>query len=420
MSDPRHNSTMKIFHTTITGLLILQLLGCSPPGEDSHDGIESLGVPTVGQPAGPRLSTAIDGTVVLSWLEADDSGSTLWYSMLANDGWQPRQAVVSGKDMFVNWADLPAVVPVTDEHWVAHWLEMAGSLTYAYHVLLSQSFDGGQSWSEPIKPHTDNTPTEHGFVSLFPYDGNVAAIWLDGRKTGTEASDDPTKSGMTLRGATIDADGTLHREQLIDELICDCCQTDVAIAASGPVAVYRDRTVNEIRDIFVARFIEENWQQGVPLNNDNWQIAGCPVNGPAIAANGSHVAAAWFSVPDQKPAVQVKLSADSGATFGAAVPIASDGSLGRVDTVILSDNSVVVSWLQSNGAGLASLMVRAISRSGEPGPVSMINSSVPARSAPQMALSGGKLIFVWTESHDSGSLIQSARVPFESLPLADH
>jgi len=406
---------MKTLHTTITGLLLLQLLGCSPPGEHSDDGIESLSLPTVEQPAGPRLSTTANGNVVLSWMEADDSGTTLWFSTLADDGWQPRQAVVSGKDMFVNWADLPAVVPITDKHLVAHWLEMAGSTTYAYHIWMAQSFDAGATWSEPMRPHTDGTPTEHGFVSLFPHDGNVAAIWLDGRKTGSEASDDPTTSGMTLRGATIDADGTLHSEQLIDELICDCCQTDVAVATSGPVAVYRDRTVDEIRDIFVSRFVDESWQQGVPLNNDNWQIAGCPVNGPAIAAHGSHVAATWFSVPDQVPAVKLKMSSDSGATFGEAVPIATDGSLGRVDVVMLSDNSVVVSWLQSSGGGHASLMVRVISRSGEPGPARTISTNLPARSAPQMAVSGGNLVFVWTEKQDESTRFGSSRVAVESV-----
>ena len=56
-------------------------------------------------------------------------------------------------------------------------------------------------------------------------------VWLDGRKMINEVTDDPIESGMTLRAAFIDENGTLHNEQLVDELICDCCQTDVAIAA---------------------------------------------------------------------------------------------------------------------------------------------------------------------------------------------
>jgi hypothetical protein len=321
--------------------------------------------------------------------------------------------------MFVNWADLPSVTALTGTHWVAHWLEMAGSTTYAYHVVVSQSFDGGESWSEPLKPHTDDTPTEHGFVSLFAQNGDVAAIWLDGRKTGNEPSGDPTASGMTLRAAVIDADGNLHHEQLIDELICDCCQTDVAVAESGPVAVYRNRTVDEIRDIYVTRNVDAAWTAGESLNNDNWLIAGCPVNGPAIAARGNRVAAAWFTAANQDTAVSLKLSADGGESFGDQIPVAAGGTLGHVDTVILPDNSVVVSWLQMNADELGSLMVRRVAFDGTASADYVVATSVNKRSVPQMANVGNDLVFVWTDSSDTAARIRSARHSSESLPFAD-
>lgn len=348
-------------------------------------------------------------------MEADDTGTTLWYSTLADGGWQSRQSVVSGKIMFVNWADLPSVVPLSDKHWAAHWLEMAGELTYSYHVVLSQSFDAGVTWSEPVKPHTDNTPTEHGFVSIFLQDVSVSAIWLDGRNTGNEDSGDLATSGMTLRGAIIDADGNLHNEQLIDELVCDCCQTDVAVAASGPVAVYRDRTVDEVRDIFVTRNVGGEWETGVPLNNDNWQIAGCPVNGPAIAANDDRVAAAWFSSAEQSPVVQIRFSSDSGASFGQGIQLATEGALGHVDTVLLPDGSAVVSWLQSGKIGLGDMLARHVTSDGLIGATHKVASNVPARSVPQMALLGNDLVFVWTETGGKNTRIASARIPVESI-----
>jgi len=400
-------------------LALLLLTACSSPDKPADSNAVALPVPSVGDTAGPRLSASADGTIVLSWMEADDTGTTLWFSRLTGDGWQPRQSAISGKDMFVNWADLPSVVPMSAEHWVAHWLEMAGALTYSYHVVKSQSFDGGVTWSEPIKPHTDDTPTEHGFVSLFPQDGEVSAIWLDGRKTGNEPSGDPATSGMTLRGAVIDANGGLRNEQLIDELICDCCQTDVAVAEFGPVAVYRDRTVDEVRDIFVTRQAGGTWATGVPLNNDNWQIAGCPVNGPAIAAQGNQVAAAWFSVPGQQPAVQIRFSNDGGANFEQGMRLATDGALGHVDVVLLPDGSAVVSWLQSGKSGLGSLLARRVSFSGSMGSPVTIASDVPARSVPQMTLFGKDIVFVWTEAADKSPRIKSARLPTESLSLQE-
>jgi hypothetical protein len=350
-------------------------------------------------------------------MEPDEDGTTLWYSTLAEAGWQPPRPVVTGKNMFVNWADMPSVTALTSEHWVAHWLEMAGPLTYSYHVVMAQSFDGGESWSEPVKPHTDGTPTEHGFVSVYPYDGKVAAIWLDGRKTGGEHGSDPRASGMTLRGAVIDADNTLQREQEIDGLICDCCQTDVAMPSAGAVAAYRDRTVDEVRDIYVTRLVDGRWQPGVPLSVDNWRIAGCPVNGPSIAAMESQVVAAWFAVPERGPSVQLRFSDDSAASFGPAFTLATEGSLGHVEVVLLADGSAVTSWLQAGAGGRGTLVLRRVTPGGEMGPVVSIASDAPARSVPQMAIAGDDLVLVWTKAIQETKRIASARIPIDSISI---
>jgi hypothetical protein len=402
-------------------ILLVLLAACSASDAPDEAGINMLPVPASPDAAGPRLSGGAGRTLVLSWMEPDEAGTTLWYSVLGNAGWQEPRAAGSGRDMFVNWADLPAVTPLGRDHWVAHWLEMAGSLTYSYHVLMAQSFDGGASWSEPVKPHTDGTPTEHGFVSVYPHDGNVAAIWLDGRKTGGDHGSDhgsgSAENGMTLRSAVIDANNRLHDEQEIDDLICDCCQTDVALTAGGPVALYRDRTPGEIRDIYVTRHLDGRWQPGVPLNEDNWQIAGCPVNGPAIAARRQDVAAAWFSVPGESPHVQVRFSRDSAATFGPAVALATDGALGHVDTVLLDDGSAVVSWLQADSGGRGNPVLRRVNADGEMGPVVPVAASAPARSVPQLAVAGSDLVLVWTEAGDDAKRIMSARIPVDRVPL---
>ena len=397
-------------------LLLALLAGCSHPDTPPESPVDFLAVPAGTQAAGPRLAGGAGQPLVLSWMEPDNAGTTLWYSSYDGATWSPPQAVVSARNMFVNWADMPAVTPLGDNHWVAHWLEMAGSLTYSYHVVMAQSFDGGQVWSEPVKPHTDGTPTEHGFVSVFRLEGKAAAIWLDGRKTGGEHGSDPLHSGMTLRGAAIDAGNALHDEQEIDGLICDCCQTDVAVTTAGPVAVYRDRTVDEIRDIYVTRRIDGRWQPGLPLNEDNWLIAGCPVNGPAIAARGSELATAWFSVPSQVPAVQLRFSDDSAATFGPAFKLASDGALGHVDVVMLADGSAVVSWLQAEAGGRGSLVLRRVTPQGDIGPLVVVASSAPARSVPQMAIAGDDLVLVWTEAQQDMKRIASARIPLDAVP----
>ncbi len=59
----------------------------------------------------------------------------------------------------------------------AHWLAKKPGGTYAYDVMMSVS-PTGRSWGTPFSPHDDGTPTEHGFVSLFPVAiGSVPSGW---------------------------------------------------------------------------------------------------------------------------------------------------------------------------------------------------------------------------------------------------
>jgi hypothetical protein len=396
-------------------LLGALVAACSPVPDTASSKIEHLTVPIVANPEGPRLSTGPDGRTILSWMEPDERGTTLWYSSLADDGWSPRRSVVSGRDMFVNWADMPSVLALAGDHWAAHWLEMAGHQTYSYHVQIAQSFDAGRTWTDPVKPHRDESPTEHGFVTLFAHADSVGAIWLDGRKTGAGMSSEPASTGMTLRAARLDQDGQLHDEVEIDDLVCDCCQTDVALGTLGPVAVYRDRTPQEIRDIAVAQHVDEQWQPATPLHDDQWQIGGCPVNGPSLAARGNRMAAAWFSMPGGKATVRVKFSDNSGRTFGDTIDVSTDNPVGRADTVLLPDGSAAVSWLQPDIGGAATLHLRRIGPESQRGPAIEVARNLPARSSPQLALAGDDIILAWTEKKGGITRIASARMAVDEL-----
>jgi len=128
------------------------------------------------------MSTFKDA-VYLSWLEpSDPEGHDLWLARLDRTGWGPRQLVAHGERFFVNWADFPSVLATADGSLWAHWLERTEGPGLAYGVRVAQSTDEGRSWSEPWTPHEDDSPTEHGFVSLFPSGGGVGMTWLDGRK----------------------------------------------------------------------------------------------------------------------------------------------------------------------------------------------------------------------------------------------
>lgn len=398
----------------ISSLLVLAACDSAGPGTQ----IEYLENPAATGSMAPNLALGPDGAVVMSWIEPDGDGHALKFSALQDSAWSPSRTAARGDDWFVNWADFPSVVPLSASFWAAHWLVRQPAGGYAYDVFISHSLDGGESWSAPRKPYDDDSPTEHGFVSLFPDGDGLAAIWLDGRYMLDDGR------GMTLRSARFDRNLALDYKEEIDGLTCDCCPTDVALTDRGAVAVYRDRTPEEIRDIAVSRFIDGEWTPGRNLSNDNWHMPACPVNGPKIDALGHHVTVAWFTAADDRPRVQIAWSADAGENFSEPTEVASGHVYGRVGVAMLDNGDAVVSWLADTGDGNAALFAARVDRQGTVGPAVDISrcEHMSPLSTPQLVKTGGDIVAAWTVVRDGTTRVHSAVIPgerFDDEPPVD-
>jgi hypothetical protein len=229
-------------------------------------------------------------------------------------------------------------------------------------------------------------------------DGSLAAVWLDGREMkGHEAGHG--HGNMTLRYVRIKRDGALADEAVLDAKVCECCQTSAAMTADGPVVVYRDRSDGEIRDISVIRLEDGKWSQPRWVAQDGWQINGCPVNGPAVAASSRRVAVTWFTGAEKAQRVKLAFSSDSGASFGEPVAVGDGAPVGRVDVLLLDDESAMVCWLEKTPAG-GEVRVRRVWPNGKRDRAITVAASGTARSNgfPQMAAAGNMLVFAWTSS----------------------
>lgn len=394
-------SVVTVRLAALCGCLALTGACQSAPAAEAPVGMVSMLESPAGQgSAEPNLATGPDGRVYLSWLEpAADSAFELRFAALDGDRWSEPRTIARGSDWFVNWADFPSIVVLPDGRLAAHYLQRNPSAEKGYHydVRIVQSADGGASWSEPVMPHRDGVPAEHGFVSLFAARGDsLGAVWLDGRKSH------PKHGGtqeMTLRYTTLAADGSLGTEVVVDQRICDCCQTSLAHASSGPVVVYRDRTTDEIRDIYVTRLVNGAWTEGRPVHRDNWNIAACPVNGPSVSADGDRVAVAWFTAARDTAKVQIAFSDDAGAAFGAPIRVDAGEPAGRVDVELLPEGGALVSWIERVGSDAAEVRARYVGPTGEMGqPITVASSSGERASGfPRMVRAGDRIVFAWTE-----------------------
>lgn len=200
---------------------------------------------------------------------------------------------------------------------------------------------------------------------------------------------------------TVGPDTTVGQETVLDPRICDCCKTAVALAAEGPVIAYRDRTEDEIRDIYVVRQVGQGWTEPARVHADEWKIDACPVNGPALAARERRVVVAWFTAAGDTARVNLAFSDDGGATFGPPVRVDDGNPAGRVDVILLEDGAAVVSWIENAGSN-AEVRVRRFREGAERGgarePAVTIAQSSSARASgfPHMVATKDEVVFAWT------------------------
>ncbi|MCW9706182.1 sialidase family protein [Fodinibius salsisoli] len=368
----------------------------------------------------PHLASSGD-TLYMSWMETNtDSNHTyLLYASYTNGQWSPAETIAQSSSWFVNWADYPSVIVDTHGPVAAHWLNKKTGGTYAYDVSIAFRNPQSPKWSSSLTPHADSTATEHGFVSMIPWDyDSILAVWLDGRRSAQRDEDEyyDLSKAMTLRGALISTSGSVEKRFLIDDSVCDCCQTALVKTAGGALVAYRNRTGDEIRDIYFSRFNGESWSKGVAVHNDGWKIGACPVNGPVLAARDSLVAIAWPTSANKQPKVKAALSTDGGSSFSQPVSINNEKSAGRVD-IALDGDRAYVSWL-AEGDHLGALNLRTIDKNLKPSIIFTADSINASRKSgfPQLEILNDNIILGWTDITDSTSSIKMIRKRLPLLP----
>lgn len=362
--------------------------------------------------AQPQLTVSPRG-VLLSWIERAGTRAILKFAERTPSGWSPANTVAAGDDWFVNWADVPSVLRLDDGTLAAHWLQKSGAETYAYDVRLSYSKDDGRTWSASFTPHHDGTKREHGFASLCQMPGaGLGLIWLDGRAMGAAQGHDAhgaTEGAMSVRYGTFDRAWKQTSEMPVDPRVCECCPSTAAMTRDGPIVAYRNRSEEEIRDIYVARLENGTWTAPKAVHNDNWKIAAWPVNGPMLSARGRDVVLAWFTVKDDVGHAYTAFSSDAGRTFGAPIRLDTVSSLGRVDVALLPDGSALATWIEFADQK-SSVSMRRVEPPGRTSPITAVTAFSRARASgyPRIAADRDEVVFAWTENQASGSVIRTA------------
>ena len=389
-------------------LLVFLAFSCAKPKSPEFH-ISSIATPSAEDSLTPRLFTSSNGKTYLSWLERKGEKTQLKYSQLDNAQWSTPKLISEGDNWFINWADFPSFIE-NEGTLSAHWLQKRAEGTYDYDIRIAQSADNGNNWSESFIPHKDNIAAEHGFVTMRPISNNQNfATWLDGRNTKIdqdhEADGHGSGGAMTIRAGIFDKSGKMTSDWELDARTCDCCQTAAAFTSKGPIVAYRDRSDDEIRDIYVTRLVDDSWTDPKPVFNDNWKISGCPVNGPSLSANGKFVALTWFTAAKGFGEVKIAFSQDAGENFGKPTVIGKGNTNGRVGTTILDNGNIAVSWMETS-EDMASIMLAVFNGNGEEIIRETITKTSAARASgfPVITNAHNHIVLAWTETGETSQV----------------
>jgi hypothetical protein len=286
--------------------------------------------------------------------------------------------ISASEDLMVNWADRPRFALGHDDSSLVTWLESNG---HGYGIKYMFSRESGAAYTEAKWLHQDQEGSEHGFVSLVPLKlGGFFAVWLQGGAFGADNA-----YQTSLMGLVINADGVLGDEFVLDDKVCDCCDTDAEIFDSGNVVVtFRDRSDGEERDIYYVRgnpIDPDSFSGAKPISLDEWKPNGCPVNGPAIASLGRHTAALTYCNKQwSTPRLQIAQSNGGGKKFGLVTILSAKDTIGRADIAYLPEGIPVAAWLHTIEDEVW-WVARAVPRKGMAGPREKISKSSIARNS---------------------------------------
>jgi hypothetical protein len=170
---------------------------------------------------------------------------------------------------------------------------------YAGAIYYSFSDDGGKHWSEARFLHAD-TARAHGrsfFDITTLKDGELGAIWLDGRYG-------KSIKGSALFFARTEKGMGFAQDTCLDKGTCECCRTDILTDDAGNIHLaYRNIEFpsaladQEVRDMAYKRSADngKTFSTAETISKDNWEITGCPHSGPSLAAAKNGVHAVWFT-----------------------------------------------------------------------------------------------------------------------------
>lgn len=387
---------------------------------DTRYQVDAWDLPVAAGSLAPDLALDAHGRMLLAWMERGPGQERRVQLAIHTPArvWASPRTVAQGTNLIANAVDTPHVLATPDGTVWVQWLASSKAAAAGYDVMLARSGDQGEHWGPRITVNDDGLAAEHGFAALWPQGKDqLGIVWLDGREQAAAAAGSmPMHHGQgatQVRSNVFDPKLERATDSVLDVRSCDCCQTTVAMTRRGPLLAWRDRDVDEVRDIVTARLSASTWGEGRSVHRDAWRIEACPVAGPALAAQGNDVAVVWYTEAGGVPSLRLARSVDAGDRF--QVPIGVDEGhavLGRA-AVAMDSANIWVAWLREQAGAQALMLARYssdMSQRLQIIEVATLAAGGLASGYPRMLSQGDGVYLVWTDVVDSAPQLRGVHV----------
>ena len=408
------------WRAVVCGLLLLaSSAGCARPGGRKSKAV--LVSAEGAEAAEPAAAPGRDGTVYVAWVEHRGEEADVWLAHFGGDGQplgRPTRVNPNAGEATAWRGDPPTVAVAPDGAVYVGWTARDAAAPQASTLYLSASRDGGRTFGAPSRVNDDAKPGVHGMHSLaVSGDGRVYVAWLDERNVEAPKPAEGGPVHMRSEGnrelffaASGDGGRTFTPNLKVAGEVCPCCKTSLAVGEDGRVyAAWRQVLPGDFRHIAVSSTTDggQTFSPAAVVSDDRWELRGCPVSGPALAAGGDgSLRVLWYTAGEAgRPGLYWSESRDGGRAFSPRRTLAETG--GRGAPVLLRDagGGYRAVWEGGDGTTPVTLMA-GLNGEGRPAEPSAL---VTGGALPAAVEAGGQVFVAYIDGGEGGHAVWLTR-----------
>jgi hypothetical protein len=259
----------------------------------------------------PTLSETPDGRLFMSWVEKNAKGLSSFCMSFAEENTQnfiKKNTIISGYGVSSSRLMPAKILAKKNGTLVAVLMynpsagpESAGKRSRGGNIVYAVSEDKGENWSKPKAVDNDPSLGLRGFYdAIILTNDEVAVAYLKDVKNSTKREERDLRLAITKNGVFQD-------EQLIDAVVCDCCNISLLLGNDGFLNIYYRDNNEDVRDIAhkVSKDNGLTFSNSKILYSDHWYIQGCPHNGAVSVSMGQENLITWYSAGDNEPGIRL-------------------------------------------------------------------------------------------------------------------